>query len=63
MSSKSQTGALVAKSKPMRDTLAPTRSRGSFFWVLALESRSIRVYPGDSGLRGVSGFTPDTPGH
>jgi hypothetical protein len=31
--------------------------------VLALEGRSIRVYPGDSGLPGVSGFTPDTPGH
>jgi hypothetical protein len=30
MSSKSRTGALVAKTKPMRDTFAPTRSRGSF---------------------------------
>jgi hypothetical protein len=30
--------------------------------VLALEGRSIRVYPGDSGLPGVSGFVPDTPG-
>jgi hypothetical protein len=31
--------------------------------VLALESRSVRVYPGDSGLPGVSGFDLDTPGH
>jgi hypothetical protein len=30
MSSKSRTGALVAKTKPMRDTSAPTCSRGSF---------------------------------
>jgi hypothetical protein len=30
MSSKSRTSALVAKTKPMRDTFAPTRSRGSF---------------------------------
>jgi hypothetical protein len=27
-----------------------------------LGGRSIRVYPGVSGLPGVSGFTPDTPG-
>jgi hypothetical protein len=47
----------------MRDTFAPTHSRGSFLRVLALEGRSIRVYPGDSGLPGVSGFTPDIPGH
>jgi hypothetical protein len=63
MSSKSRTGALVAKTKPMRDTFAPTHSQGSFSWVLALEGRSVRVYPGDSGLPGNSGFTPDTPGH
>jgi hypothetical protein len=30
MSSKGQTGALVAKAKPMRDTFAPTHSRESF---------------------------------
>jgi hypothetical protein len=30
--------------------------------VLTLEGRCIRVYPGVSGLPGVSGFTPDTPG-
>jgi hypothetical protein len=30
--------------------------------VLTLGGRSIRVYPGISGLPGVSGFTPDTPG-
>jgi hypothetical protein len=36
---------------------------GIFSWVLALEDRSIRVYPRDFGLPGVSGFTPDTPGH
>jgi hypothetical protein len=30
VSSKSQTGALVAITKPMRDTFAPTRSRGHF---------------------------------
>jgi hypothetical protein len=30
LSSKSRTGALVAKTKPIRDTFAPTRSRGSF---------------------------------
>jgi hypothetical protein len=60
VSSKSRTGALVAKSKPMRDTFAPARSRES--WVLTLAGRSIRVYPGVSGLPGVSGFTPDIPG-
>jgi hypothetical protein len=63
MSFKSRTGALVAETKPMRDTFAPTRSRGPFSWVLALEGRSIRVYPRDSGLPGVSGFTPDNSGH
>jgi hypothetical protein len=30
VSSKSRTGALVAKTEHMRDTFAPTRSRGSF---------------------------------
>jgi hypothetical protein len=30
MSSKSRTADLVAKTKPMRDTFAPTRSWGSF---------------------------------
>jgi hypothetical protein len=35
---------------------------GIFSWVLTLGGRSIRVYPGISGLPGVSGFTPDTPG-
>jgi hypothetical protein len=47
----------------MRDTFAPTHSRGSFSWVLALEGWSVRIYPGDSGLPGDSGFTPDTLGH
>jgi hypothetical protein len=46
----------------MRDTFAPTRSRGIFSWVLTLEVRSIRVYLGVSRLPGVSGFTPDTLG-
>jgi hypothetical protein len=35
---------------------------GIFSWVLTLEGRSIRVYPGVSRLPGVSEFTPDTPG-
>jgi hypothetical protein len=26
-----------------------------------MEGRSVRVYPGDSGLPGDSGFIPDTP--
>jgi hypothetical protein len=56
VSSKSRTGALVAITKPMRDTFAPTRSTGTFSWVLTLEGRSIRVYPR------VSGFTPDILG-
>jgi hypothetical protein len=30
MSSKGRTGALVAETKPMRDTFAPTHSRESF---------------------------------
>jgi hypothetical protein len=50
MSSKSRTCALVAKTKPMRDTFAPTHSRGSF----------LRCWTWKAG---VSGFTPDTPGH
>jgi hypothetical protein len=35
---------------------------GIFSWVLTLEGRSIRVYPGVSGLPGVSRFAPDIPG-
>jgi hypothetical protein len=48
MSSKSRTCALVAKTKPMRDTYAPTHSRGTFLgcWPWKAE---------------VSGFTPETP--
>jgi hypothetical protein len=49
VSSKSRTGALVAKTKPMRDTFAPTRSRGSF----------LGCWPWKAG---VSGFTPEFPG-
>jgi hypothetical protein len=30
---------------------------------MAFEGRSVRVYPGDSGLPGDSGFIPDTLGH
>jgi hypothetical protein len=45
---KSRTGALVAKTKPMRDTFAPTHSRGSF----------LGCWPWKAG---VSGFTPETP--
>jgi hypothetical protein len=47
MSSKSRTGALVAKTKPMRDTFAPTHSRGSF----------LGCWPWKAG---VSGFTPES---
>jgi hypothetical protein len=35
---------------------------GIFSWVLTLGGWSIQVYPGVSGLPGVSRFTPDTPG-
>jgi hypothetical protein len=48
MSSKSRTGALVAKTKPMRDTFAPTLSQGSFLGCWLWEA-------------GVSGFTPKSP--
>jgi hypothetical protein len=47
VSSKSRTGALVAKTKPMRDTFAPTHSRGSFLGCWSWEA-------------GVSGFTPES---
>jgi hypothetical protein len=47
MSSKSRTSALVAKTKHMRDTFAPTRSRESF----------LGYWPWKAG---VSGFTPET---
>jgi hypothetical protein len=57
MSSKSRTGALVAKTKPMRDTFAPTHTRGSFLGCWPWKA-------GVSGfLSGDSGFIPDTPGH
>jgi hypothetical protein len=45
----------------MRDTFAPTHSRDLFLGA-DLGRRSIRVYPGISGLPRVSRFTPDTPG-
>jgi hypothetical protein len=48
MSSKSRTGALVAKTKHMRDTFAPTHTRGSFLGCSPWKA-------------GVSGFTPETP--
>jgi hypothetical protein len=48
VSSKSRTGALVAKTKPMRDTFAPTHSQGSFLGCWLWEA-------------GVSGFTPESP--
>jgi hypothetical protein len=60
MSSKSRTGALVAKTKRH---LCTNTFTGIFSWVLALKSRSVRVYPGDSGLPEDSGLIPDTPGH
>jgi hypothetical protein len=63
MSSKSRTGALVAKTNPMRDTFAPTHSRGSFLGCWPWKAGVSGFYPGDSGLPGDSGFTPDTPGH
>jgi hypothetical protein len=49
VSSKSRTGALVAITKPMRDTFAPARSRETF----------LGCWPWEAG---VSGFTPDIPG-
>jgi hypothetical protein len=48
MSSKSRTGALVARPKPMRDTFAPTHSRGSFLGCWHWKA-------------GVSGFSPESP--
>jgi hypothetical protein len=48
MSSKSRTGALVAKTKPMRDTFAPIHTRGSY----------LGCWPWKAG---VSGFPPETP--
>jgi hypothetical protein len=62
VSSKSRTGALVAITKPMRDTFAPSRSRETFSWVLTLGDRSIRVYPGISKLPEVFESTPDISG-
>jgi hypothetical protein len=48
MSSKSLTGALVARTKPMRDTFAPTHSQGSFLGCWHWKA-------------GVSGFSPESP--
>jgi hypothetical protein len=48
VSSKSRTGSLVAKTKPMRDTFTPTRSQGSF----------LGCWPWKAG---VSGFTLESP--
>jgi hypothetical protein len=48
VSSKSRIGALVAKTKPMRDTFSPTHTRGSF----------LGCWPWEAG---VSGFTPESP--
>jgi hypothetical protein len=63
MSSKSRTGALVAETKPMRDTFAPTHSRGSYLGCWPWKAGVSGFLPGDSGLPGESGFIPDTPGH
>jgi hypothetical protein len=62
VSSQSRIGALVAITKPMRDTFAPACSRETFSWVLTLGGRSIWVYPGISRLPGVSGATPNITG-
>jgi hypothetical protein len=48
VSSKSRTSALVAKTKPMWDTFAPTHSRGSF----------LGCWPWKAGI---SEFTPESP--
>jgi hypothetical protein len=56
MSSKSRTSALVAKTKPMRDTFAPTQTQVSF----------LGCWPWKAGVSGFSPETPDfpeTPGH
>jgi hypothetical protein len=63
MSSKSRIGALVAKTKPMRDTFAPTHTRGSFLGCWPWKAGVSGFFPGDSGLPGDSGFISDTPGH
>jgi hypothetical protein len=57
MSSKGRTGALVAKTKPMRDIFAPAHTRGSFLGCWPWKAGVSGFYPGDSG------FIPDTPGH
>jgi hypothetical protein len=63
MSSKGRTGALVARTKPMRDIFAPTHSRESFLGCWPWKAGVSGFWPGDSGLPGDSGFNPDTPGH
>jgi hypothetical protein len=63
MSSKSRTSGLVAKTKPMRDTFAPTHTRGSYLGCWPWKAGVSGFSPGDSGLPGDSGFIPDTPGH
>jgi hypothetical protein len=63
MSSKSRTGALVAKAKPMSDTFAPTHSQESFLGCWPWKAGVSGFSPGDSGLPGESVFIPDTPGH
>jgi hypothetical protein len=63
MSYESRTGALVAKTKPMRDTVAPTLSRGSFLGCWPWKAGVSGFYPGYSGPPGDPGFIPDTPGH
>jgi hypothetical protein len=47
----------------MRDTFAPTHTRGSYlgFWPWKVGVSGLS--PGDSRLPGDSGFIPDTPGH
>jgi hypothetical protein len=63
MSSKGRTGALVAKTKPMRDTFAPTHSWESYLGCWPWKAGVSGFWPGDSGLPGESGFNPNTPGH
>jgi hypothetical protein len=63
MSSKSRTCALVAKTKHMRDTFAPTHSLGSYLRCWPWKAGVSGFLPGYSGLPGESGFNPDTPGH
>jgi hypothetical protein len=47
----------------MRDTFAPTHTRGSFLGCWPWKTGVSGFFPEDSGLPGDSGFILDTPGH